>query len=628
MLLHLQRVLLCGPVVVAEEAGPLGDAVFIHFGGGGADARGVPLHGDVGLAAAQRARLHLLGEVLIVLCGQGPLFQLVAEEFLHLFRAHLVLPEAVEGLTGFDFAAAQTVLVEVVEVLLLLREIGVGVALPAAAEIELVVDAPDAVAARDHQAQSVVFAVARVGDLYLAQDGCEEGSRRAQSVDTQRVVASVLLRPFAMVDESGRQRLQLEVADAIRAHHHRGVVVVELLHNPRQRVLAAVEVVAVELHHEAAHALVVHGAVPASTDAQIVPLGNDVDEPLVAEFVDGFGGSVVGMVVHHHQVVFEGRLLPEDALYGIAYGAHPVADGDHHRRFHGEFALVELHHIHLVAVQIGVDGPQMTGAGPLHLHLCGAVAGIDVVKLLHAAGSQVGLVHAVEEFADVQRQPLSRAEEAQVVERGKLIEMRLLLHVLLQRLAAQHHETAHLEVVAHRARLAVDQPHVALLAAVVAVAPGRAAVVHHRLPALQRVIARRHCAGLRVEQDIGRLAGLGDAAQGVCGAERTLQRIASCEERIFELLGCMGEKVYHFSIYCFVFRHKDTKFFPHFQIFGVYSSLAPSFCRHFFLTSPSGAFPCSAPALLLHFYRAEPLQRRCRGAKFAHFARFHRLLWL
>ena len=81
-----------------------------------------------------------------------------------------------------------------------------------------------------------------------------------------------------MVAESGRKRLQLEVRHAVGAYHHCRLLLAEGIHDALQRVRAAVEVVAVQLHHEATALGMVHGQVPATADAEVVARGDEVDE--------------------------------------------------------------------------------------------------------------------------------------------------------------------------------------------------------------------------------------------------------------------------------------------------------------------------------------------------------------
>ena len=84
-----------------------------------------------------------------------------------------------------------------------------------------------------------------------------------------------------MVDESRRERLELEVAHAVGAHNHRSPLLVKLVDDALQRLRRRVEVVAVELHGEASAAFVVDSYVPATADAEVGALGYDMYEALV-----------------------------------------------------------------------------------------------------------------------------------------------------------------------------------------------------------------------------------------------------------------------------------------------------------------------------------------------------------
>ena len=118
-------------------------------------------------------------------------------------------------LTSLDFEGAKVVLVGIVLVDFLLTERSVAIALPSAAEIDLVVDTAYAIAATNHQAQSIVFAIAGIGDLEFTKDWRKESPRSSEAVDAQSIVATILECPFAMVDEAWRKRVQLEIAHPV-----------------------------------------------------------------------------------------------------------------------------------------------------------------------------------------------------------------------------------------------------------------------------------------------------------------------------------------------------------------------------------------------------------------------------
>ena len=84
-----------------------------------------------------------------------------------------------------------------------------------------------------------------------------------------------------------------------------------------QRVVAAVEVVAVELYGKASATAVVDGHVPASPDAEVVSLRHYSYQSVVSALAVHFfhylfeydSRVVVGVVVHHDNIIFEIRLL-------------------------------------------------------------------------------------------------------------------------------------------------------------------------------------------------------------------------------------------------------------------------------------------------------------------------------
>src|SRR5204862_5135699 len=105
-------------------------------------------------------------------------------------------------LPRLDFERAQPVLVKIVTVHRRERQCAVAVASPAAAQVNRIVNAPDLVIAAEAQSDGVIFAIARIRQAGFSQYRHVKGSWRAQPVDAQRVVAPVLPRPFAVVNQS------------------------------------------------------------------------------------------------------------------------------------------------------------------------------------------------------------------------------------------------------------------------------------------------------------------------------------------------------------------------------------------------------------------------------------------
>ena len=133
-----------------------------------------------------------------------------------------------------------------------------------------------------------------------------------------------------MVDESWGQGVEFEVAHAIGTDHHGCILLVEGLHHLLQGLGRGVEVVAVELYGKAPATVVVDGCIPASSDAQVSALGDDVDEALVVEALQELGGLVGRVVIDHDDIELKTGLLLEGALYGVADGLFAIIDRDHH----------------------------------------------------------------------------------------------------------------------------------------------------------------------------------------------------------------------------------------------------------------------------------------------------------
>ena len=460
VLFHHQGVLLLGTVLVAQEAGAFGNALRVNLCSRADNAGRVPLGFQRLFGNAQVLALCAVKR-LVVLCGQRPVFHFPGKERLHLFRVYVVLPFLVQLLSGTDFQRAQMVFVSVVLVYLVLAQCCIAVPFPSAAEVQLVIDAPDTEAAADHQPQRIVFSVAGVGDMNLAQKRGEEGSWRAQTVNAKGIVAAVLRCPFAVVDEAGRKGLQLEVAHSVCANHHYGLLLVKGIHDALQGLRTAVQVVAVQLHHKASGLRVVYGHVPASANAQVIALGDEVYHPFVLGiFGNGLCGAVRASVVYNNQIEGEGGLLCQYAFYGILNGADAVADRNHNRSLGLEIALSQVWLIVLVAVQIGVDGTQMAGYGTFHLHLARPVSGVYIVKLFLSAQTGVALHLCVQELIHMNRQRAAADEKTQVIQGGMLIGVQMALaNIFLQRLGLDEQHGTHLEIVSHGTFLILNQRH-------------------------------------------------------------------------------------------------------------------------------------------------------------------------
>ena len=113
-----------------------------------------------------------------------------------------------------------------------------------------------------------------------------------------------------MVDKPGWQRLEIEVADAVRAYNHSGFLLIESVDNLLQGPVSRVEVVRVELYGEASAVDRVDGYIPASANAKVVTLGNDMDKArIILVLVENGCCRVSGVVVDNDDIELECCLL-------------------------------------------------------------------------------------------------------------------------------------------------------------------------------------------------------------------------------------------------------------------------------------------------------------------------------
>ena len=169
-------------------------------------------------------------QVAEAMTGISPFLQLSVEESGDAAVFHDIRLALHHLLAGHQFHGAQTVFIEIVGIHPVDAQGGIRIASPATAEIKLVVDSADAVAARESQSQGVVLAIAGVRELHLSYQRGKEGTWRTQSVDTQRIVASVFIGPLLVVYQSRWQGIEVEVAHAVRAYNHGSLPLVEGIH--------------------------------------------------------------------------------------------------------------------------------------------------------------------------------------------------------------------------------------------------------------------------------------------------------------------------------------------------------------------------------------------------------------
>src|SRR5580704_9031404 len=102
--------------------------------------------------------------------------------------------------SSLNLDSSEPVLVEIVSIRNLERQGAVAIALPTAAKIKGLVDPADLIIAADAQGYCVILTIADIGKSDTAQNRCIECARRAETIDAECIVSSVLAAPLAMIN--------------------------------------------------------------------------------------------------------------------------------------------------------------------------------------------------------------------------------------------------------------------------------------------------------------------------------------------------------------------------------------------------------------------------------------------
>ena len=108
-----------------------------------------------------------------------------------------------------------------------------------------------------------------------------------------------------MVDKSRGECFELEVAHTVASYNHGSSLTMELVNYALQGLWRRIQVVAVELYGKASASLVVDSHVPASANAKVGALRNDVDKASIVDGIENVGGAIGRMVVDNDDIKLE-----------------------------------------------------------------------------------------------------------------------------------------------------------------------------------------------------------------------------------------------------------------------------------------------------------------------------------
>ena len=127
------------------------------------------------------------------------------------------------------------------------------------------------------------------------------------------------------------------------------------------------------------------------------------------------------MVVHHDDIIFEGRVLPQCRVHGVGYCLLAVEYRYDDRSLYAELLFVEVGAFIFRCIHERADTLKVMGHGVLHLFLYFAVARVHIVELFHTAFSVVSLLFGVKIFVYVEYFRVTAYEKSQVVQSCPLV---------------------------------------------------------------------------------------------------------------------------------------------------------------------------------------------------------------
>ena len=286
-------------------------------------------------------------------------------------------------LPGENFGGTDLVLEGIVAVCRFDAEGRVGVSGPASAEIEAFIDPPDPVFPADAQRGGVILAVAHVEKSDFAHQAGVESPRSAQAIDAQGIVVTVLIGPFAVVDESRRNLLQPGIDQGIGADHQGIGALTEHVDHLLQGLAAAVKIVRIQLDGIASAGLVMKGFVPATPDAKVCPLRDDVlrawnvavPRSERTEVVPSVEWLSTTRTLNGKSVSCDSALFTASAIVSFRFRTGMTTEAST-----GKEPVDCATSLEVMGRQISPDPFQVIREDRLHLLLGGLVSGIDVGK--------------------------------------------------------------------------------------------------------------------------------------------------------------------------------------------------------------------------------------------------------
>ena len=192
-----------------------------------------------------------------------------------------------------------------------------------------------------------------------------------------------------MIDDAGRERIQLEVSHLIRSDNHCTLLLVKGIYDRLQGMFVLIKIVAIQLNGKLSARCRLYTEIPTTTDTQIITCGDEMNHPFVIfESIDHLSCSIRRMIVDNDEIELKCGLLTQHGTDSRLNGSGSITNRNNHRSLCFETICTEVDAFKS-RFEPSPDRFQMLGAGLFHLNLPLTIARVYIIKLPFTARATV-----------------------------------------------------------------------------------------------------------------------------------------------------------------------------------------------------------------------------------------------
>ena len=169
----------------------------------------------------------------------------------------------------------------IVGIYLVNAQYGITISTPTTAKIKFIIDSSDTETTTESQSHSIVFAITCVRELMLTNQRSEESTWCTESVDTQGIVATIILCPLIMTNQARWKGIKIKVTHTIRTYNHCSLLLVESIDNDLQSILRGIKVVTIQLNSKATTMRIIDSIVPTATYTEVCTCRNKMHKAFI-----------------------------------------------------------------------------------------------------------------------------------------------------------------------------------------------------------------------------------------------------------------------------------------------------------------------------------------------------------